>query len=277
MTCAPDRRAIDRAVRVLLTVAYDGAPFAGWQRQRGEDTVQERLETAFARLFGTPVHVEGAGRTDAGVHALAQRAHADLPRPWPLPALLRALNANLPPSIAVRAVRVVPDDLHARFDARAKRYVYRILCGPRRPVHARAWFHFEPVPLDVDAMRRAAALLVGEHDFASFATNPGYPRRYGTVRRITHLHVRRHRRGVDIAVQGDGFLYNQVRTMAGALRDVGRGRRTVADLAAILAARDRRAAGATLPAHGLYLLSVLYRRDRLGPGGETREGARTVQ
>jgi tRNA pseudouridine38-40 synthase len=264
-------------MRVLLTLAYDGAPFAGWQRQKGEDTVQERVEDAFARLFGARVHVEGAGRTDAGVHALRQRAHADLPRPWPLPALLRALNAVLSPAIAVRALQPVPDAFHARFSARGKRYVYRFRTGPERPVLGRGTFHYEPRRLDLDAMRAAAACLVGEHDFAAFATNPGYPRRFGTVRRIDHLHVRSHRRGVDVAVQGNGFLYNMVRTIAGCLRDVGVGRRSPGDVARILAGRDRRLAGATLPPHALYLLAVLYSRDDRGEGREIREGVRTEQ
>jgi tRNA pseudouridine38-40 synthase len=261
-------------VRILLTVAYAGAPYAGWQAQLGQDTVQQRLADALARLFGTALHVEGAGRTDAGVHAIAQRAHVELPRAWPLPDLLRALNALLPKTIAVRAMQPVPDSLHARFSARGKRYVYRILCGPRRHVHRLGSFHCEPRPLDVAAMRAAARRFVGEHDFASLATNPGYERRFGTVRRIDRLHLRGHRQGVDIAVQGNGFLYNMVRTMAGCLRDVGRGRATCDDVASILAARDRRAAGATLPAHGLYLLSVQYPRGALGCARVIREGER---
>jgi tRNA pseudouridine38-40 synthase len=261
-------------VRVLLTVAYDGSHLAGWQRQAGVATVQEHLETAFAQLFGQHLHVEGAGRTDAGVHALRQRAHVDLPRPWQLPVLLKALNANLPAAVAVRSVREVAADFHARFDAVGKRYAYRFLCGPQRVVVMRQYFHWARCDLDVAAMRAAAAHLVGEHDFASFATNPGYPRKRGTVRRIDHLHVPAKRHRVDVVVQGNGFLYNMVRTIAGVLLEVGAGRRTPADVAAILAARDRRAAGATLAPGGLYLLRVLYRDDAFCREAETSEGAR---
>ena len=257
-----------------MTVAYEGSPFKGWQRQLGEDTVQQQLEDVIARLFGVKAHVEGSGRTDAGVHALGQCAHVDLPRPWPLPSLLSAVNALLPDAITVRSLRPVPDSFHARFSTRGKRYVYRILCGPRRHVHLRAFFHCERRPLDIEAMRQAARCLLGEHDFAAFATNPGHPRRFGTVRRIDRVHLRRHRHGVDIAVQGSGFLYNMVRTIAGCLRDIGRGRSSVDDFRAILAGRDRRAAGATLPAHGLYLMSVLYPRAALGSMHEICEGDR---
>lgn len=261
---------------MLLTVAYDGTSLAGWQRQAGQETVQEHLESAFARICGGRVCVEGAGRTDAGVHALRQCAHADLPRPWSMPTLVRALNAHLPPAIAVRAARPVPDSFHARFSSVGKRYVYRFLTGPERPVHLRGMFAWSWRPFDVAAMRAGAACLVGEHDFASFATNPGYPRKYGTIRRIAHLHVRRHRSGVDVAVQGNGFLYNMVRTIAGCLRDVGLGHRHPDDLAAILAARDRRAAGATLGPHGLFLLRVLYPASALAGGVESGAAAAEV-
>lgn len=272
--CGGPAASYTERVRVLLTVAYDGTHLAGWQRQADAPTVQEHLERAFAQLFGQALHVEGAGRTDAGVHALRQRAHVDLPRRWRLPVLLKALNANLPPAIAVRGVREVADSFHARFDAVGKRYAYRFLCGPSRVVLQRQYFHWVRQDLDVPAMRVAAAHLVGEHDFATFATNPGYPRKRGTVRRIYHLHVSAKRQRVDVVVQGNGFLYNMVRTIAGALLDVGVGRRTPDDVAMMLRARDRRVAGATLEAGGLYLLRVLYRDGAFLPEPETTEGAR---
>jgi len=255
---------------VLLTVAYDGTSLAGWQRQAGQETVQEWLEGAFATICGQRLHVEGAGRTDAGVHALRQSAHVDLPRPWAMSDLQRALNAHLPPAIAVRSARPVPATFHARFSSAGKRYVYRFLTGPDRPVHLRGLFAWSWRVLDVAAMRSAAACLVGEHDFASFASNPGYVRRRGTIRRIDHLHVARHRWGVDVAVQGSGFLYNMVRTIAGCLQDVGLGRRRPDALAAILAARDRRAAGPTLSPAGLFLVRVLYPPAAFVHGAETR-------
>lgn len=245
-------------VTCLLTIAYDGTDYAGWQRQSGQMTVQERLEAAFAVIFGQRVPVEGAGRTDAGVHAFGQAAHVVLPRPFALPQLVPALNANLPDDIAVRAVRPAPDGFHARFCAIGKRYVYRCVTGRLRPAVGRRYLHWVKRPLDLEAMRAAGRLLVGRHDFAAFATNPGYVRKHGTTRTIQHLRLVRRSWGFDLAVQGDGFLYNMVRALAGTLIDVGTGRLSAADVAAILHGRDRRAAGPTAPACGLYLLTVLY-------------------
>lgn len=242
----------------LLTIAYDGLPYAGWQRQAGQDTVQERVEQAVQRLAGAPVHVEGAGRTDAGVHALAMAAHVELPRVWEPRSLLLALNANLPPDIAVQAVRPAPDGFHARFHAIGKRYVYRVLASPVRPAIARGYYHWVRRAVDLPAMRAAAATLRGRHDFASFATNPGYVRRYGTVRTLQRIHLVRRRLGFDLCVQGDGFLYNMVRTIAGTLLAVGLGRQPPEWVGEVLAAADRRRAGPTAPAGGLYLLNVLY-------------------
>lgn len=242
----------------LLTISYDGTHYAGWQRQTGCDTVQQRLEQAFAVLFGTPLVVEGAGRTDAGVHAFGQCAHVELPRWLPGGDLVSALNGNLPEDIAVRSVRPAPDGFHARFCAIGKRYVYRCVISRIRPAIGRGYFHWVKRPVDLAAMRRAAALLVGEHDFAAFASNPGYPRKHGTVRTIRSLHLVRRPWGCDLAIQGDGFLYNMVRAIAGTLLDVGRGRLAPEQVATILASRDRSAAGPTAPACGLYLLQVLY-------------------
>jgi tRNA pseudouridine38-40 synthase len=242
----------------LLTIAYDGTRYCGWQRQAGQDSVQQRLEQACATIFGADVAVEGAGRTDAGVHALAQAAHVVLPRPFPLAQLGPALNANLPDTIAVRTVRSVPDGFHARFHAIGKRYVYRCVCSRVRPALGRDYFHWVRRPLDLPAMRRAGALLVGRHDFAAFASNPGYERKRGTVRTVQHLHLRRRPWGFDLAVQGNGFLYNMVRAIAGTLIDVGSGRLSVADVAGILRSRDRRQGGPVAPACGLYLMRVLY-------------------
>lgn len=267
--------AIQRPVRVFLTVAYDGAGLFGWQRQAGVATVQEHLEAALGAIFGQGVRVEGAGRTDAGVHAFGQVAHADLPRPFPTATLLRALNGNLPDQIVVRAVREVGSATHARFSALGKRYGYRFLVGPERPVLARGYYHWVRRPLDVDAMRAGARALVGEHDFASFATNPGYPRKNGTVRRIDRVHLIRRPRGVDLVVQGNGFLYNMVRTIAGTLRDIGCGKHPPTHLDAVLRARDRRSASATLEPGGLYLLRVIYPRDGIEQPGESA-GANAV-
>lgn len=248
----------------LLTVAYDGAAYAGWQRQDGFDTVQERLENAFATVLGEPIAVHGAGRTDAGVHALRQCAHVRLPEVRPEPDLRRAINGNLPPDIAVREVRRVEASFHARFSASGKRYLYRFGVH-ERPVFGRDYAWWLRKPLDVSAMRSAARWLRGRHDFASFASNPGYQRTRGTVRCIQHLHLVPRSSGLDLVVQGDGFLYNMVRAIAGTLRDVGWGRLAPDGVRDVLAACDRSRAGATAPAHGLYLVRVLYPRSALSP------------
>lgn len=245
----------------LLTISYDGTAYAGWQRQDGFDTVQQRLEEAFEVIVGEPVVVHGAGRTDAGVHALRQAAHVRLGRRIDPGVLVRAVNGNVPRDIAVTAVRPVPAEFHARFSAIGKRYAYRFSTGRVRPVFGRGYSHWARGVLDVDAMRRGGAALVGTHDFASFASNPGYERKRGTVRTVQRLHVVRRRREVALVIQGDGFLYNMVRAIAGTLRDVGVGKLPSCRVGEILAARDRRVAGPTIEPGGLYLVRVLY-----GPG-----------
>jgi len=253
----------------LLTIAYDGTPFHGWQRQDGFDTVQERLESAFATILGESTAVHGAGRTDAGVHALRQCAHVQIPKAFACNVLQRALNGNLPDAIVVRAVREVPARFHARFDAIGKRYAYRFWCSPQRPVLGLERFCWVKRPLHLDPMRRAARALLGTHDFASFATNPGYVRKRGTVRTISALRLVRRPHGIDLVIQGNGFLYNMVRTIAGTLLAVGLGKLPEAAVAEILAARDRKQAGTNCEAHGLYLVRVLYPdsalRAALGP------------
>jgi len=251
---------------VLLTLRYHGAAFAGWQRQDGFDTVQARVEAALSTLFGEHLDVHGAGRTDAGVHALGQCAHARLPAGaarWEPTRLRAALNGNLPAAVAVVGVREVPHSFHARFSAAGKRYLYRMVVGRVRPVHGRDLVHWVRRPLKLDAMRRAARHIVGRKDFAAFANNPGYERTRGTVRTVRHLHLLQRPWGLDLVIQGDGFLYNQVRNIAGTLIDVGTGRTTADGVAEILAAADRRRAGPTAPAQGLYMARVLYPKEVL--------------
>ena len=248
---------------ILLTIKYNGKPYAGWQRQDGFDTIQERLEDACATLFGERIAVHGAGRTDAGVHALRQTAHVRIPRDFPLDQLSGALNGNLPRDIVVRGCRAVPPGFHARFSARGKRYVYRFLNQPERPVLLGDLFHWVRRPMDIALMRDGAAHLVGEHDFAAFASNPGYERTRGTVRHITQSRIVRRPHGMDLVFQGSGFLYNMVRAIAGTLQDVGTERIPPDRVLEILNSRDRSQAGMTAPSRGLYLLRVLYSPDDL--------------
>lgn len=243
-----------RNVRCL--VAYDGSRFHGWQRQEGFDSVQETLELALEGLTASHVTVFGAGRTDAGVHALGQVAHFHLESALDDDRLRHALNAHLPAGVVVRRLETCADAFHAQFHALGKRYGYRVETARFRSPFSPAYSHWVRDPLDLAAMRAAAARFVGRRDFAALASS-GSPRA-STVRTVRALHVRARRTHFALIVEGDGFLYNMVRTIAGTLLDVGRGKLTPDDVSAILASRDRREAAATAPPEGLYLLSVLY-------------------
>ncbi|MEO0481723.1 MAG: tRNA pseudouridine(38-40) synthase TruA [Planctomycetota bacterium] len=247
----------------LLQLAYDGGAFSGWQRQSGFDTVQERLEEAFAAVTGETQSVQGSGRTDAGVHALRQMAHVRLPSAWEPPRLLRAVNAHLPDQVRVRHIREVPSSFHARFSAIGKRYVYRTVVDRVQPVFARQYANWTRYEVDLDRMREAAAILRGEHDFVAFSTTPGYERSRGTVRNLRQLRIVRRSYGFDVFAEANGFLYNMVRTLAGTLIDVGRGRFGPEDVRAMLESKDRRRAGVNAPPEGLYLLRALYSPEAL--------------
>jgi tRNA pseudouridine38-40 synthase len=243
-----------RNVRVLL--AYDGARFFGWQRQEGFPSVQAALEESVLSLSGERVVAHGAGRTDTGVHALGQVASFHLASRLSDERLLFALNAHAPEGLCVRALETCPDAFHAQKSARGKRYAYLVRTETFPLPFARAHWHWVPEALDLGAMRAAARHFVGRHDFAALAS-AGSPRR-SSVRTIRALHLVARRARLAFVVEGDGFLYNMVRTLVGTLLEVGRGRRTPAEIPALLAARDRRAAGATAPPGGLYLVRVLY-------------------
>ena len=250
----------------LLTIGYHGKAYAGWQRQEGFPSVQGHLEDALSGIFGERIVVHGAGRTDAGVHALRQAAHACIPGGMDSAELARAINGNVPRDIVVSRAQVVPDDFHARFSAIGKRYAYRFVNSPIRPVHGADLFHWVRYPMVLDAMREAVSYLVGEHDFAAFASNPGYTRERGTVRSITQARVIERPHGMDLVVQGNGFLYNQVRAIAGTLQRVATGRIPPVRMREILLSKERGEAGMTAPACGLYLLRVLYPASIRGEG-----------
>jgi tRNA pseudouridine38-40 synthase len=248
--------------RLRLTISYDGCPYQGWQSQAHRDTIQDRIESAFGALCaGTRIAVHGSGRTDAGVHALAQVAHADVPAAFshaPERWIL-ALNAHLPPQIRVLEVRFVPAAFHARFDTTGKTYRYRIWNAPVLPPFelGRAW-HF-PQELDLDLMRAGAAHLVGRHDFAGFAARRSRPGE-DTVRTIYSVNIRRRGPLITLTYQGDGFLYKMVRLMTGTLVRCGQHRADVSWITRLLTAP----VGITktsfaAPAEGLYLVRVTYR------------------
>jgi tRNA pseudouridine38-40 synthase len=243
--------------RFKLTLEYDGADFVGWQRQDNGPSVQAALEAAVIAFCGETVTLHGAGRTDSGVHATGQVAHLDLARETTAKTLRDALNFHLKPQpVAVLAAEAVADDFHARFSARGRRYLYRIVNRPAPLAleRGRAWF--VPQPLDADAMQAAAERLLGRHDFTSFRAKECQAA--SPVKTLDELRVTRD--GSEIAVEAAAlsFLHHQVRNMVGSLHWVGCGKWTPDDLARALAARARAAAGPTAPACGLYLTAVIY-------------------
>jgi tRNA pseudouridine38-40 synthase len=244
--------------RVLLHLAYQGTAYAGWQVQPGQVTVQAAVEAVLSRLCDRPVRVHGAGRTDAGVHAEEMPAHFDLPRPFAAEALVRGLNALLPEDIVVRRLAAVDHDFHARFAAVGKLYRYRILNRAAPPLFRRRFVHWERLALDRAAMADGLAPMVGEHDFSSLcAADADATTR---VRRVAAAQWREVGDELQLWIAGDGFLKHMVRTLAGTLVEIGRGRLHSSRMAAILAARDRRQAGTTAPARGLCLMGVAYRQ-----------------
>lgn len=243
--------------RYRLTLEYDGAPFVGWQRQDNGPSVQEAVEEAIAAFCGARCKVVGAGRTDTGVHALGQVAHVDLPRAYAVATVRAAINFHLRPRpVVVLEAAEVAADFHARFSATGRRYLYRILNRPSPPALGRGRVWWLPQPLDVAPMAEAAALLVGRHDFTSFRSAACQAR--SPVKTLAELTVAAAGAEIRITAAARSFLHHQVRILVGTLGLVGDGRWTVDDVAAALAARDRRRAGPTAPAAGLYLVAVSY-------------------
>ena len=251
--------------RLKLTIAYDGRPFCGWQSQAGKGSVQDALEAALATLNGGErIALHGSGRTDAGVHALTQAAHADVPTErlstpgqW-----IAALNAHLPPEIRVMRCQWAKADFHARFDAKGKRYVYRIWNGPVLPPLelGRAWHVFHP--LDMARLHAAAEILKGKHDFGGFAANRGVPCP-DTVRTIQRIDIKGRPGGlISLTFKGDGFLYKMVRLLAGSMVRVAQGKAELEWLASLLEppqpGSPRLKTSFAAPAEGLYLARVFY-------------------
>ena len=240
-----------------LTVAYDGSRYHGWQRQTGQPpTVQETIEAALRKILQEPVAVIGSGRTDAGVHAAAQVAHVKTRSTLSCARLRRSLNQLLPHDIAVTAVEEAPPDFHARFSARRKRYRYRIFTGAVIPPFIRPYVYHAPFGLSLAAMRRELAALRGRRNFRAFARSSGAGRR--TVRTITGASLARRGDELHLELEGSGFLHTMVRSIAGTLIDVGRGRLPAGTVRRMVRTGDRRLAGTTAPPHGLCLMAVDY-------------------
>lgn len=242
--------------RVMLTVAYDGTNYSGWQLQPNAETIESVLNRCLNELTGEEITVIGASRTDAGVHARGNIAVFDTMSRIPGDKFSYALNQRLPEDIRICGSKEVSPDFHPRHCESRKTYEYRIYCAPFPMPTKRLYSYFTYVPLDVDLMSQAAAYLVGEHDFKSFCSVQTQART--TVRQVDAVQVYRDHDEIVIRVSGRGFLYNMVRIMAGTLLEVGRGQIVPGKVAEILAARNREMAGPTAPACGLTLVEYKF-------------------
>ncbi|MCT8999821.1 tRNA pseudouridine(38-40) synthase TruA [Chelativorans intermedius] len=245
--------------RFRIDVEYDGGAYAGWQRQAGQHSVQAAIETAIAAFCGERVSLRGAGRTDAGVHALGQVAHFDLARDWKAETVRNALNAHLAQAgetVSILQAAVVADDFDARFSATARHYLYRILNRRAPPALARGRVWHVPKRLDAGAMHAAAQRLTGRHDFTTFRSVQCQAK--SPVKTLDRLDVTRCGDEIEIRASARSFLHNQVRSLVGTLKKVGEGAWDAENVTAALEARDRAACGPVAPAHGLYLVRVDY-------------------
>lgn len=241
---------------IKMTLEYDGTYYHGWQKQPHLTTIQGTLEKALSRLTQHSIQVYGAGRTDAGVHALGQVAHFSPPVPFQPEVWVRGLNALLPEDIVVRSADTVSDSFHARFSAKGKVYAYFIRNAPGRSPFRRLTAWHLPHPLDLKKMRGAAGRLLGEHDFTSFCAAAGEAEN----RRVDlrEIRIEQNKEEIRITVEAPRFLQYMVRNLVGFLVEVGKGRRLGKEVPLILEAKDRRQAGPTAPAHGLFLVRVEY-------------------
>ncbi|MBZ0161136.1 MAG: tRNA pseudouridine(38-40) synthase TruA [Notoacmeibacter sp.] len=246
--------------RYRLLVEFDGTPYKGWQRQKNGHTVQAAIEQAILAFSNEEVTLQAAGRTDTGVHATGQVAHADLARDWPEKRVQEAINAMLAQAgerVSILEARQVGEDFHARFSATARHYLYRII--NRRPPLAlerdRAWW-VRKGDIDAGAMHKAAQLLLGTHDFNTFRAAQCQAK--SSIKTLDRLDVRRNGDVIEVRASARSFLHNQVRSMVGSIKLVGEGRWTNDDLVAALEARDHQACGALAPPCGLYLIGVDY-------------------
>ena len=244
--------------RLKLVISYDGRDFAGWQSQKHGNTIQDRLEDAFHRVCGTRLGVTGSGRTDAGVHALGQSAHVDVPAAqFAAERWLKALNGVLPPAIRILRARFVAKSFHARFSARSKVYRYRIINGRVRPPLEIGRARHIASSLDRELLGRAAKFFVGRHDFAAFAANRGKEER-STLRTVEYVRVTGRRDLLEIEFSADGFLYKMVRLMVGEMVRCALGKESLQSIESRLARPSRASARFVAPSAGLYLVRVRY-------------------
>ena len=244
---------------IRITLEYDGSRYDGWQKQGNtENTIQGKLEAVLSRMAGEETEVHGSGRTDAGVHARGQVAnfHIDAKKCPDGQAAMEYLNRYLPDDIRVTSAKIVPDRFHSRLSAVSKTYGYYVETAEKKPVFDRKYVYGYGKPLDVDAMRKAAAYLIGEHDFKSFCANRRMKK--STVRRIDKVTITEDGTRLAIVYTGNGFLYNMVRILTGTLLEIGSGMRAPEEMKEIIEAKNRDMAGRTAPPEGLFLLHVTY-------------------
>ena len=239
-----------------LEISYDGSRYYGWEHQPDRDTIQGKLEAVLERMTGSPVELIGAGRTDAGVHARAMVANARMETDLTCDQIRSYMNRYLPDDISVNSVTVASERFHARYRAVGKLYTYTCYIGDSKPVFNRKYVTCLDSPPDLEAMRRAAAFLTGEHDFRAFCSNPNMKK--STVRTVDSIQIIRSRNLLYFNFHGNGFLQNMVRILTGTLLEVGFGRMEAEDVKTILEKRDRKLAGPTAPAQGLCLMKVDY-------------------
>ena len=240
-----------------LTIQYVGTRYDGWQRQGNTDnTIQGKLETLLSRLFGFPVEIIGSGRTDAGAHAFGQVANFHVPVDMSTQEILEYMNQYLPKDIAVSSIEKVDDRFHSRFNVKRKTYQYRIWNSYISNVFEKNFVYEVTDTLDVDRMKEAALYLIGEHDFKAFCSNKRMKK--STVRTIYEINIEELEPEIRITITGNGFLYNMVRIIVGTLLEIGMGEKKPSDVPAMLAGKDRRTTGYTVPPSGLMLMEVEY-------------------
>lgn len=261
-------------MRIALGIEYDGAHFSGWQSQPNGNTVQDALERALEQIAGQPLKTICAGRTDAGVHGLGQVVHFDTEVHRPITAWVRGVNTYLPPSVAVTWAEPVPDEFHARFSARSRSYRYLLLNHPVRPALMQGRVGWHHGPLDVDAMVRAARLLLGTHDFSSFRAAECQAKT--PIKNLYQADIRQEGHLLSFDFRANAFLHHMVRNLVGSLLFVGKGVRPPEWMSDLLACRDRSQAAPTFAAGGLYFMGVEYEDKwrlpkfvRMLPSGET--------
>lgn len=242
--------------RVMLTVAYDGTAYHGWQIQPNGETIEGILNRCLSETLGEKIEVIGASRTDSGVHAMGNIAVFDTDSPIPADKISYALNQRLPEDIKIQKSEEVASDFHPRHCDSRKSYEYRIYCAPFPMPVKRLYAHYTYIPMDVERMRRGASYLVGKHDFKSFCSAEAQVET--TVRQVDSVEVVQEGQEIVIRVAGRGFLYNMVRIIAGTLMEVGRGHIAPEEVKTILEAKDRQAAGPTAPACGLTLVKYEF-------------------